>query len=153
MTVRAMFLPGRTTVIFTLSGRLGLALDFGGAPFNTTNQIKIDTDGSMYEGDSVDGAPITYTQLSTTTDWLRPVTNPTTFYARYSNVVGDSFQSTPGAVDTAIAISSDLIWSLNHSSIGIRSTTFDLEILATDQSTVLAGPSAYRVRVENEAGG
>ncbi len=149
MTVRSLIVSGRKGVIFTLSGQLGLAGDVG-APYDTTNAIKIDTDGSIYEGDEVDGGGLVYTQVDTVTDWLRPVTNPTSYFFRYSNVVG-TFTSTPGSVDTAIAVSSDLVWTLNSTSQETISVTFDLEILDTDQTSVLAGPSAYRVRCFNQA--
>jgi P pilus assembly chaperone PapD len=138
--------PPDPTFTFTLSGQQGLTTD-GNSPFNTTNAIKIDSNGNMYEGDSLDGAAITYTQIDTATDWVRPTDNPTIYYARYSNVSG-TFTNTPGTVNTAIPITSDLVWSLNRTSSGGEQVDFTLEILDTDQTTVLA-TGTYRVRCFN----
>lgn len=134
-------------VVFTLSGFLGTTTD-GASPYNTTNAIRVGSDGNLYEGDSVDGAALSFAQVNTTNNWIRPVTDATNYFVRYSNVVG-TFTSTPGAVNTAIALTSDRTWSLNSTTADITEVTFDLEILDTDGTTVLAGPSAHRVRCTN----
>lgn len=133
--------------MFTLSGFLGNTTD-GASPYNTTNAIRVGSDGNVYEGDSTDGAALSFTQVNTTDDWIRPTGTATNYFVRYSNVVG-TFTSTPGAVDTAIALTSDRTWTLNSTSAGTTEVTFDLEILDTDGTTVLAGPSAHRVRCTN----
>ena len=148
MTVRSILVAGRTKgIIFTLSGELGLHTDPVG-PYDTQNAIRVGADGKVYEGDARDGDALSFAQVDAANDWLRPIFNQTQYYVRYSNVVG-TFTTSPGAVDTAIALTSNRTWTIRSTIFGIFEVTFDLEILDTNQTTVLAGPSAYRVRVNN----
>lgn len=147
MTVRSILVAPRGGTVFSLDGHLGFVIDIS-SPYDTTNAIKVDSNGNMFEGDELNGGGLSYSQIDPDTDWLRPIVDPTNYYVRYSNVVG-TFTSTPGAVNTPIAITVDRVWTVNRTTVGISTVTFDLEILDTDMSTVLAGPSAYRVRAEN----
>ncbi len=149
MTVRAMLVAGRSENVFSLDGHFANEND-GISPYDTQNAIRVGADGKVYEGDARDGAALSFAQVDAPTDWLRPIDNPTQYYVRYSNVTG-TFTTTPGAVDTPIALTSDRDWTIRSTIVGATQVTFDLEILDTNQTTVLAGPSAYKVRVNNTA--
>ena len=134
--------------VFTLSGETTLQADGSGGPYNTFASLRVDDDGNMYEAGANNGGPLNYTQIDTGTDWVRPTDDPTIYYMRYTNLVG-TLSASPGTENTAIAMTANRIFTFNKTNSGIESVTFDLEILDTDQSTVLAGPTGYTLTIEN----
>jgi hypothetical protein len=133
---------------FNLDGHSIVAVD-GVSPYNSTAALRVNANGTMEEDESVNGAAPSFSQIDDVTgDWIRPVDDAANYFVRYSNVTG-TFTTTPGSVNTAIALSSSRTWTLDRDTVGESTVTFDLEILDTDETTVLAGPTGYTLSVNN----
>jgi hypothetical protein len=135
--------------LFNLDGHVEEATDVS-SPYNSKASVRVGSDGNMYADDAINGGALNYVQIDTATDWIRPIQDPTTYYMRYKNVVGSTITTTPGAVNTPIALTTNRTFILQRTTLGLSSVTFDIDILDTDQSTILATGS-YTLTCSNES--
>jgi len=137
----------------TLSGETNTVGD-AVAPHDTFASLKIDADGNVYMGDAVNGAAISYTQVDTGTDWIRPAAAASSLYeVRVTSVDhnagsdnGSGWDVSPGTDGDWFTLDTDRIWNTNETTVGSYSTTFTVEIRRG--STTLASAS-YALNIEN----
>jgi len=140
--------------IVTVSGGSKTAAD-GTSVYDSFCAIKIDADGNVYLGSSIDGAAVSYTQVSTVTDWIRPASAASALYeVRVTSVdhdagaaTGSGWSTSPGADGSWFTLDIDREWVINETVVGIYQTTFTIEIrLGTTLDT-----GAYDLNIENTA--
>ncbi len=135
-----------------LSGETNITTD-PGSPYNaTTSNFRINTDGTIDEGSSIDGVGLSYVQVDSATDWIIPNETASSEYeVRVTNVVGDAFTSSPGADGTWFDLSTARTWTLTHAdSSGTDTVTFDFEIRRGSSGAALVS-AEYTLIVINTA--
>lgn len=96
-------------------------------PTDAYARIKIDNDGNVYE--SADTGSASWVQVDSSTDWVRPASSaPGTYQVRFTSATNTPTSST-AAEDTWYALSGgDFIIYNSRTIVGIKSTTFTIEI-------------------------
>ena len=110
----------------TVSGEVVVSLVFGGG--NSDTHLKVDNDGNMYKQINFGG----YTQIDSSTDWVRPTTSsPGLYEVRYTGLTGSAIFTGTTAEDTWHSMSSG-DWILRQRQLGggfdSTSSTFTVEI-------------------------
>jgi hypothetical protein len=97
------------------------------SPTDAYARLKIDNDGNVYA--STDTGSESYTQIGTTTDWIRPTTRaPGDYEVRFTSATNTPTSAT-AAEDTWHALSSgDFVVYNSVTGTGTKSTTFTIEI-------------------------
>lgn len=130
-----------------------IAIDFV-PPYDTTAGIKIDFDGSLYQGTSINGAAINWIAISPTTAWIRnqygdvPSNfNGANYKVRYTNFSGDAISSSFAAVNTWVDISTNREMRLNRTTSVLAICFFTIEIAGLDE--VVLDSASFRLEVDN----
>jgi len=144
-TVSAQAVPGSGDVV-TLSGETVWAIQFGGG--NADAHLIIDNDGNVYKRSNFG----TYTQVDSSTDWVRPTTSsPGLYEVRFTGLTGSALFTSTAAEDAWHSLSSgDFILRQRVLGGGFDSaiSTFTVEI-RLNGGAVLSSAS-YTLNVSTE---
>lgn len=133
-----------TLAIVTLSGE---AMSFiVQDPANAESGLRVTATGFIQEQENA-----AFNGRDTATDWIIPRAFATGDYdVRVTGVTGDPFDSSPGADGTWFDLSADRTWSVTQTIVGMKDTSFTLEI--RDPAGVTVGSAAYTLHAEVESG-
>lgn len=118
--------------------------------FDTTVGIRFNPDGTVEEGTSIDGAAITWSQISAGSDWIFPTDYADSSYeVGYTNLVGTPGFDTEAAVEDAfVDLGTQRVWTWNETNSGNDSWSVDFRIRQNGTQLAIA---TFTFQIDNTA--